>query len=199
MISGKVTGFNSIERNLIAMANRFPDVAIQAAHNGATVVQRYAKTEGFRTVGEVIGERTVTRGVHAGKKVKVHAALGKPIPGKLTSRTGALRSSIQVVDMPERSAARVGPSTGYGAIHEFGGTITIGARSWVGGFVADRKRSKPNKSTRLRGYRARHSIGGGVINMPARPYMRPALHNHMPEVRRVIVQTLIKGLALKPS
>ena len=106
-----------------------------------------------------------------------------------------LRSSIQVIDLPGSQAASVGPSAVYGAIHEFGGVINIGARSWRGGFTKAKKQGK-NK-TNLSSYRKRHSIGGASIRMPARPYMRPALAKHRGEVRNAIIRSLIKGLALK--
>jgi phage gpG-like protein len=196
MIHGKLNGFDIVEQNLIAMAGKCPNAATKAAHAGAMVVMGAAKREGFRTKGEEIGEREITRGKNKGKKVKQYAALGKPIAGQLTSRTGMLRSSIQVIDKPSQTAAAVGPSAVYGAIHEFGGTINMPARSWRGGFTRSRKKLS-DKQTNLHGYMRRHTRGGYVIHMPARPYMRPALAKHRAEVNRQIIRSLLRDLGLK--
>jgi len=188
MIHGKLNGFDVVEQNLIAMAGKCPNAATKAAHAGAMVVMGAAKREGFRTKGDEIGTKK--------SGAKKYAALGKPIAGQLTSRTGMLRSSIQVVDKPAQTAAAVGPSAVYGAIHEFGGTINMPARSWRGGFTRSRKKLS-DKQTNLHGYMRRHTRGGYVIHMPARPYMRPALAKHRAEVNRQIIRSLLRDLGLK--
>jgi phage gpG-like protein len=197
MIHGKLNGFDIVQHNLANIASRCPLAATKAAHAGAMVVMGAAKREGFRTKGEEIGEREIKRGKNKGKKVKQYAALGKPIAGQLTSRTGMLRSSIQVIDKPQQQAAAVGPSAVYGAIHEFGGTINMPARSWRGGFTRSRKKRLSDKQTRLHAYVKRHTRGGYVIHMPARPYMRPALAKHRAEVNRQIIRSLLRDLGLK--
>lgn len=50
----------------------------------------------------------------------------------------------------------------YAAIHEFGGTITFGARTFL-------RRSRDGKISQGR------SSGGWTVRMPERPYVRPAV------------------------
>lgn len=191
MIHVDVVGADAVFAALVKKSAKVPAAALNAAVRGAMMVEGYAKREGFRTRGE----KTGTKRTKSGLTRFTYAALGPPVDNILTSRTGALRSSIQVTPRPEDTAALVGPSVKYGAIHEFGGTINVGARSWRGGF---RKASKQRKSdrTKLGSYVRRHSIGAYTIRIPPRPYMRPAFHKHVPAIRRAMMRSLIKDLAL---
>lgn len=183
--------YDSVMQALADKAARFPHISQRAAMRGASLVEGFAKREGFRTQGDVIGTKTTK----SGKKINKYGALGKPIADKLTSRTGALRSSIQVTPAPALHGALVGPSVVYGAIHEFGGEIKMGARSWMGGFTRSSKRSKGR--TNLGSYRRRHSIQAHVIRIPPRPYMRPAFYNHQLPVKKAMMRELIIGLGLQ--
>ena len=189
MIRATITGVDNIQAAFLSMAVKMPTVATSAAKAGAELVAGIAKREGFRTRGEETG----TRVSKSGKTVKTYAALGAPLADKLTSRTGYLRSSI-TVKVAGVGVAVTGPTAVYGGIHEFGGTISIGGRSWRGGFQKSSKRAKAR--TILARYVKRHTVGAYAVRMPARPYMRPAWEGHKAEVRATVVREIKRALAL---
>lgn len=190
MIECKITGDDLIERYMIELAAACPAAATAGANAGAELVAGFAKEEGFRTVGEAY-EHTFKSGKRKGQSVTRRKALGKPIEGQLTSRSGDLRSSI-TYKVAGVGIAVAGPTSDYGGIHEFGGTINMGARSWRGGFTQSSKKSKTK--TNLHQYVKRHTIGAYQIKIPARPYMGPALANHLREVREAVVKQITRVL-----
>lgn len=95
---------------------------------------------------------------------------------RLNVRTGNLRGSIdRDVDRAGMgSRARIGTNVVYGAIHEFGGTITA-----------------KNASGYLR-FPTRDGGWASVkqVKMPARPYLRPAVMDRQQEIEGVFAAQL---------
>ena len=175
LIRMRLLGGDAVSAALLRMAQALPGATTQAAMAGAKLVEGFAKNEGFRTRGAVTGTKTTARG----NTIKTYAAFGLAIAGKLTSRSGRLKSSIH---HEEAGAGRavVGPAVKYGAIHEFGGgraqATTVRAHT-RGGFTV----------------RA-HARKAYDMNMPARPYLRPALADHIPQVRAAMMKSIEKSL-----
>jgi len=169
-------GKDEVLAALAKMAAAIPEATDKAARAGAVYVRGRAVKEGFRIVAAKDPNSRTGYG-----------ALGAPIAGKLTRRTGALQASIR--DEPAgRGRAAVGPTAKYGAIHEFGGRTgphTISARKakalrfMVGGKVIYRK-----------------SVQHPGSNIPPRPYLRPAFEGHRAEVLRIMVNSLAKSLGV---
>ena len=101
-----------------------------------------------------------------------------PRPDKLGVVTGRLRTSIVAV-VVSRYQVKVGTNVSYAAIHEFGGRTparvirprTKKALSWTGagGEVFTRR-----------------SVNHPGSNIPARPYMRPALETKRQQAVRIV-------------
>jgi phage gpG-like protein len=99
---------------------------------------------------------------------RMNASAGRP---GLNVVTGALVNSIQVFDgesSETRAEVEVGPTVEYGAIHEFGGVIMpVFAKmlSWVDNGVR---------------------IFAKMVQIPARPYMRPAVDEHQEDILNAV-------------
>jgi phage gpG-like protein len=98
---------------------------------------------------------------------------------QLNVRSGNLRAGIDY-DMDKRgmaSVARVGASAKYAGIHEFGGTIKARNAEYLTFKTRD---------------------GGWVrvkeVTMPARPYIRPSIMDHLPDVERTFAAHLAKKI-----
>ena len=175
LIQMRLLGGDAVSAAFLRMAQALPGATTQAAMAGAKLVEGFAKREGFRTRGASLGTDD------SGKKK--FAALGLAIAKKLTSRTGNLRVSIR---HEEAGAGRavVGPTAKYGAIHEFGGgraqatTVRAHTRQTRWGVVQVKA----------------HARAEYDMNMPARPYLRPALADHLMEVRAVMMKSIEKSL-----
>lgn len=94
--------------------------------------------------------------------------------------TNTLANSIHVelVEASEKSAAvHVGPSVIYGRIQEMGGVIKpVHAKtlSWIGS----------------EGVR----IFANLVHIPARPYLRPAVDEHKPDIENAVGNALMKSI-----
>jgi phage gpG-like protein len=98
---------------------------------------------------------------------------------QLNVRSGNLRAGIDY-DMDKRgmaSVARVGASAKYAGIHEYGGTIKA-------------------KNAEYLTFKTRDGTWARVkqVTMPARPYIRPAIMDHLPDVERTFSAHLTKRL-----
>lgn len=121
----------------------------------------------------------------------VSGASHKPSPaGKAPNRdTGNLQAHIET-SMPEELVAQVTSSAAYAAIQEFGGTIQHpgGTPYFIG------KDGKPVFVSN-QGQGAHHALPvtkPHVIEIPARPYMRPARDKVAPKIRKLFVDELDK-------
>lgn len=121
---------------------------------------------------------SLTRGAVSGKNHKPSAAGTPP-----NNDTGTLANNIESV-MTGPLTAEVSSNAPYAAIHEFGGTI-----NHPGGtpyFMRDGKPVFVSKS----GHGAFHGLPvtkPHTIEMPERPYMRPAAQKTRPEARALVV------------
>jgi len=179
----EIIGGAEAEKAFVDLVARFPKAAQRGVMKGAHIVSASSKDEMIRGKG-VAYSSIKTR------KTK-YTALGAPVADRLTSRTGALRASIRVVEDKASLSAFVGPTVDYGRIHEFGGTITALA---LGRLAAKRKDRMVHLATGervMRYVRVRaHRRGSYTINMPARPYLWPAFLKHKADVRQAIVAEL---------
>lgn len=97
--------------------------------------------------------------------------------------SGNLRASIHpnspdVDEKASRGSITIGTNVVYAAIHEFGGFIRpVKARMlfWTG---------KDGKT------HAAH-----VVHMPAKPFLRPAVRDHIPELEQIAAATILSMLA----
>ena len=170
MFDVQVDGDDAVDQAMQALARGMPELGTRAAVQGAQIVRSHAVKD------------TIRRG-EAGNK----ESLGAPIAGVLTSRTGALRSSIKVVPLRAESAALVGPTVKYGAIHEFGGktaahVIKPRVAQWLtfkigGQWVKTKEVNHPGS------------------DIPARPYLMPAYTRYVGEIREKITRVLADGVA----
>jgi len=180
IIQVQVLGREEAERELLRLIKSMPAASDKAAKAGSEIV-RAGAVNMIRTRGEVTG----TRVTKSGTEINTYAALGDPIAGQLTSRTGALRASIRA-EKRETGTYAVGPTMVYGAIHEFGGTTeahTITARP---------------------GHFLRFAVGGEVLyrrsvqhpgsTMPKRPYLRPGYENNVGQVHAAMIKSLTAAL-----
>lgn len=93
--------------------------------------------------------------------------------------TGGLAGSIMVETSGggTRVEARIGPTKIYGRVQELGGTIlpvTAKMLSWVKDGVR---------------------IFANVVHIPPRPYLRPAVDEHLEEIRETMANTLMRKIA----
>lgn len=100
---------------------------------------------------------------------------GAPIKGKLTSRTGTLRRSLGpnfAVDRSGLSRAfiEVGTNLKYGAVHETGGTFS------VGGHVRTSKKGQ------------RFGVRPHTVTFPPRPFLEPALDDTFQKFPAIFVK-----------
>ena len=176
----RLLGGDAVSAAFLRMAEAIPGATTDAAFAGAQFAATRARAEGFRTRGIATGEKTTKRGT----TIKTYAAFGAAIAGKLTSRTGALRGSIHA-EKAGVGRAVYGATPEYAAIHEFGGEIRHSAMSRL---ASTRMVGKRKQSVR------RHERKAYTITMPARPYLRPALADHIGEVRAVMLKSIEKSL-----
>jgi HK97 gp10 family phage protein len=192
MIGATVEGDKAVIAAFEQLGPEFARVAKVGLKQAALVVEASAKDDFIRHQGEAY-EHTFKSGKRKGESATRYRALGPPVEGILTSRTGALRSSITIRNEGPLSVA-IGPTVVYGAIHEFGGTITQGARSYLGGVQQGKMTGGKHARQKIRIVKA-FSSGGGVINMPARPYLRPALAKQRERVVEIIREHLANAVA----
>ncbi len=194
MITAKVEGDEAVVAAFRELGPEFSRAAKRGLQRAALVVEASAKNDFIRHQGEAY-EHTFKSGKRKGETTTRYAALGPPVEGILTSRTGALRSSITIADEGPLSVA-IGPTVVYGAIHEFGGTITRGAHSRLATtrlvgkvFKIGKERFREVQSVKA------HEVSGGTINMPARPYLRPALAKQRRRIIEIIQEALADAVA----
>ncbi len=109
-----------------------------------------------------------------------------PGAGDLHVRTGNLRAGIghEVDKRGMLSVARVGASAKYAAIHEYGGTI----RAKNGGYL-----TFPGRDGGL--------VRVKQVRIPARPYLRPAIMDHLPDIEKTFAAHMGRQVEnlLKPT
>lgn len=132
----------------------------------------------------------VTRGAHevqARAKINVKRKLNTTGESK-----GTLSRSITVLARPQRLEAAIGPSVIYGRIHELGGIIKpVKARALF--FTVPNAydvKSKKATSSAL--------VMVQQVEIPARPYLQPALDDAQPQLRAIFEEE-IRGLLGGPS
>ena len=132
----------------------------------------------MRAIGDRVTEQTKERFNRGGP-----APNGTPWAKPKTpnpKRRGTLRVTDQLRDsirfqLMGKSAVAIGTNKVYGAIHQFGGAITQGARSEL--FIRNRYKRK-TKTGKLKGQFKKGSTAGQgftfrerTINIPARPFL----------------------------
>lgn len=97
---------------------------------------------------------------------------------QLNVRGGDLRSSIahEVDKDGLTSVGRVGSSVVYAPIHEFGGTIRA-KKDWL------RFKTRDGQLVRVK-----------QVTIPARPYLRPAVMDHLPDIQKTFARHLTQKL-----
>jgi phage gpG-like protein len=80
-------------------------------------------TDSLRTIAGLILRNAKDIQITGGGRGKSKAL--KPLPNRLTSRTGTLRRSIGINLAPLPRAVEVGTDLTYGAVHEKGGRISV--------------------------------------------------------------------------
>jgi len=151
----------------------------QALKRVALEVEATAKKEGFRQ----------GPAKQKGQTARERRAALRPVVGKLTSRSGRLRSSIthRVNVMEQR--AWIGTNVVYGPIHEFGGTIKRRARTQLAS-LRGRKKGKKLSMWSVKSF----EVSAGDTQIPARPYLRPALQSNREKIRQLFALELDKLL-----
>ena len=194
MITARIEGDEAVVAVFKELGPEFTRVAKKALLSAGEDVRASSVEDFFRTQGESY-EHTFKSGKRKGETTTKYRALGPPVEGILTSRTGALRSSITIADEGELSVA-IGPTVVYGAIHEFGGDIQQRARSRLASTRLVGKVFKIGKERfrTIQNVKA-HTIGGGTIHMPARPYLRPALAKQRGRIIEIIQEALADAVA----
>lgn len=122
--------------------------------------------------------------------------LSGPRPTVLGVKTGRLRSSIAVFNFKSdrnQHLIRIGTNVEYAPIHEFGGVIHRFARSETflrKRFVKGTKAGKFKKGTA--GFGQGFTFGAYSINIPARPFLRPAVENseNLDKVKSIVVNKI---------
>lgn len=134
--------------------------------------------------------RVITRGsLTVQARVKEQKLTGQV----LSVRTGTLRRSInrRIEAGPDGIFATVGTNVRYAAIHEYGfnGTSNVKAhtRKITQAF------GKPLREAALQNVRA-HSR---KVNMPARPFLRPALQEEWPAIRENLRQAALDAVGAR--
>lgn len=97
--------------------------------------------------------------------------------GHLKARTGHLRRSIksEANQKPSMIIGRIFSNIIYARIHELGGVI------------------KPKKGKYLKFQMGGHWIMVKKVKIPARPYLRPAIADHINQIKQIIIQSTIKA------
>ena len=118
------------------------------------------------------------RGMKKGMKIVLNEARSFSGSNQLNIRSGRLRDSIQTEVRVDGNdvVGFIGSDLIYSAIHEYGGTIT--ARS-----------SKYLIFKTNRGWRKVSSV-----NIPPRPYLRPAIENTQKEVEKILSESILNSI-----
>jgi phage gpG-like protein len=106
-----------------------------------------------------------------------------PVPHQLTSRTGTLRRSIKVDRGPLPLAIEVGTDLEYGAVHEFGGTISVPGR-----VIRAHQRSIAFGKKVAPFTVPSHFRMGHYAEYPQRPFMKPALDVIAPQIPGIFIE-----------
>lgn len=166
-ISVSVSGLNV----LIASLDRLDPSKNRAITEPALVEM------GLLTV-RTAAQRTIKRG-----------GTGDPVAGVLTSRTGTLRRSLTAearsIDKSQlsRGIVEAGTDIVYGAIHEFGGTVSV-------------KSAQVREHTRTRAFGKRvkaftvpkHTRKEHEATFPKRPFLAPALDLSIPKFEAIQIK-----------
>lgn len=108
---------------------------------------------------------------------------GAPHPTKLTSRSGKLRNSVKVVPARKRGGfyeagiKAGGPGVPYAAIHEYGGRTRPHR-------IVPRKAKVLSWRGKSGARRYAHVVNHPGSNIPARPYLRPALEKNLKQLEK---------------
>ncbi len=102
----------------------------------------------------------------------------RPLPNKLTSRTGFLRRS-QHVNRISPTAVEAGTDAVYGPVHEQGGRINVPAHS----------RRVEGRNVAVKSYTA---------NFPRRPFLEPALALSQRGIQKIMEQEWLKVIGEAP-
>lgn len=132
-----------------------------------------AVDDALATIGRA-AQANLARTTHA-PGTPTPAAPGQP-PALVS---GALRRSIKsrrTADGPNVYSGGVGPTTVYAAIQERGGTILPRRAALLAWRTAD-------------GWRRARSV-----TLPPRPYMRPAVRDAIPRIRRIVADAWTRAL-----
>lgn len=97
--------------------------------------------------------------------------------GQLKARTGHLRRSIksEVIKKPSSLIGKIFSNIIYARIHELGGVI------------------RPKKGKCLKFQIGGHWVMVKKVKIPARPYLRPAIEDHINQIKQIIIQSTIKA------
>lgn len=127
----------------------------------------------------------------------------------LNVQTGRLRQSLQLFSRPDEGIAGVGTNVVYASIHEYGGRTRahliepvnrLALRMVARNFVGPLRRTKKGKLFKRQSAGAfifRETVHHPGSVMPARPYLRPALRESVPEIQAGIERQI--GLILQES
>lgn len=94
--------------------------------------------------------------------------------------TGGLAGSmmVEVEASATKAEAKIGPSAVHGRIQELGGVIRPLVKRmlhWIDPETGEERWAK-------------------VVHIPARPYLRPALDEHKPEILKAVMETIKDGI-----
>lgn len=94
--------------------------------------------------------------------------------------TGGLAGSmmVEVEASATKAEAKIGPSAVYGRIQELGGVIRPLVKRmlhWIDPETGEERWAK-------------------MVHIPARPYLRPALDEHKPEILKAVMETIKYGI-----
>lgn len=173
----QVIGEERTRAQFDAMAQKMESAASDAAFAAAQYASGQAKRS-FRTVGSADPDSPTG-----------YAALGQPVPERLTSRTGRLRASIDALQ-DGVGRALIGSPVVYAAIHEFGGKTSPHV-------------IRPRKAKYLRFIGASgnpvyaKSVRHPGSNIPPRPYLRPAVMDNLAEIKALIVRVFRRKLGVQ--
>jgi phage gpG-like protein len=127
-----------------------------------------------------------TQGAADPKSKTGFGALGEPIAGKLTTRTGALRASIRMQIRENQVAALVGPTKKYGHIHEVGFTGSEDVKAHSRRYRAMRGVKAGFVDTTVKAHKR-------MMKMPARPYLKPAFVRNRQRIREIMAKPIIEA------
>ncbi len=127
----------------------------------------------------------------------IYARALENVSGKvLHVRTGTLRRRLGYFLNEQSFSLSVGSPVIYAAIHEYGGTVQIPeirpvkrrALRWINqsfiGPIRMTKGGKPARRGNAGAFIFARSARAHTIRIPARPFLRPALNESIPDVKR---------------